>query len=207
MEIIFFAVVAALVLGRLYQVLGQNRGAEPPANRSTNAMPSALKPVSPIDGRPLDDEEADNVVELRPRAYDGPGAAGINAISAIDRSFNPEVFIDGARQAYAMIVTAYGSGDEAALKPLVDQDVFEVYQGVMAQRLADNTPRIEVTRISEAKIVDAELSGKIARIDVAFSADLAEGGDGLRAVDEIWTFERATDSRSPNWLLGAVQTK
>jgi predicted lipid-binding transport protein (Tim44 family) len=42
---------------------------------------------------------------------------------------------------------------------------------------------------------------------VAFSADLAEGGDGLRAVDEIWTFERATDSRSPNWLLGAVQTK
>jgi predicted lipid-binding transport protein (Tim44 family) len=207
MEIIFFAVVAALVLGRLYQVLGQNRGAEPPTNRGANTMSSSLKPVSPVDGRPLDDDGANTVVELRPRAYDGPGAVGINAIGAVDRSFNPETFIDGARQAYAMIVTAYGSGDEAALKPLVDQDVFEVYQGVMAQRRADNAPRIEVTRVSEAKIVDAELTGKIARIDVAFSADLAEGGDGLRAVDEIWTFERATDSRSPNWLLGAVQTK
>jgi predicted lipid-binding transport protein (Tim44 family) len=207
MEIIFFAVVAALVLGRLYQVLGQNRGAEPPANRGVNPMPSSLKPVDPIDGRPLEDDGANTVVELRPRAYDGPGAIGINAIGAVDRSFNPETFIDGARQAYAMIVTAYGSGDEAALKPLVDQDVFEVYQGVMAQRRTDNAPRIEVTRVSEAKIVDAELTGKIARIDVAFSADLAEGGDGLRAVDEIWTFERATDSRSPNWLLGAVQTK
>jgi predicted lipid-binding transport protein (Tim44 family) len=207
MDIIFFAVVAALVLGRLYQVLGQNRGAEPPANRGANPMPSALKPVPPIDGRPLDEDGADNVVELRPRTYDGPGAAGITAIGAIDRSFSPETFIEGARQAYAMIVTAYGSGDEAALKPLVDQDVFEVYQGVMAQRRADNAPKIEVTRLSEAKIVDAELTGKMARIDVAFSADLAEGGDGLRAVDEIWTFERATDSRSPNWLLGAVQTK
>lgn len=207
MEIIFFAVVAALVLGRLYQVLGQNRGAEPPANRGNGGAPSSLSPVDPVSGRPLDGEEASNVVELRPRVYDGPGAEGIAAISAIDRSFSPEGFIEGARQAYAMIVTAYGSGDEAALKPLVDQDVFEVYQGVMAQRRAESASKIEVTRLSEAKIVDAELDGKIARIDVSFSADLAEGGDGLRAVDEIWTFERATDSRSPNWLLGAVQTK
>jgi predicted lipid-binding transport protein (Tim44 family) len=206
MEIIFFAVVAALVLGRLYQVLGQNRGAEPPANRSGGPM-SALNPVSPVDGRPLDSEESDNVVALRPRAYEGPGAQGIMAIQATDRSFNPDVFIEGAKQAYAMIIAAYGSGDEAALKPLVDQDVFEVYQGVMTQRLAENAPKIEVARLSDAKIVDAELDGKIARIDVAFSADLAEGGNGLRAVDEIWTFERATDSRSPNWLLGAVQTK
>jgi predicted lipid-binding transport protein (Tim44 family) len=206
MEIIFFAVVAALVLGRLYQVLGQNRGAEPPANRGQNPV-SSLRPVDTVDGRPLADDDSDNVVALRPRVYDGPGAQGIAAISASDRSFSPEIFIEGARQAYAMIVTAYGSGDETALKPLVDQDVFEVYQGVMAQRRADNAPKIEVARLSEAKIIDAELDGKIARIDVAFSADLAEGGDGLRAVDEIWTFERATDSRSPNWLLGAVQTK
>jgi predicted lipid-binding transport protein (Tim44 family) len=207
MEIIFFAVVAALVLGRLYQVLGQNRGAEPPANRGMTGMSSSLTPNAVRQDADTDDQGDDNVVALRPRAYDGPGATGIAAIQASDRSFNPEIFLEGARQAYAMIVTAYGSGDEAALKPLVDQDVFEVYQGVMAQRLSENAPKIEVARLSEAKIVDAELDGKIARIDVAFSADLAEGGDGLRAVDEIWTFERATDSRSPNWLLGAVQTK
>jgi predicted lipid-binding transport protein (Tim44 family) len=210
MEIIFFAIVAALVLGRLYQVLGQDRGAEPPANRgvSNYVAPLAPKPAEQgDDAGPVAAEAEPNVVALRPRAYDGPGASGITAISAADRTFSPEIFIEGARSAYAMIVTAYGAGDEAALKPLVDQDVFEVYQGAMAQRRSDNAPKIEVARLSDAKIVDAELDGKIARIDVAFSADLAEGGDGLRAVDEIWTFERAIDSRSPNWLLGAVQTK
>jgi predicted lipid-binding transport protein (Tim44 family) len=207
MEIIFFAVVAALVLGRLYQVLGQNRGAEPPANRGITNVSSPISNKTSPDDVEADGEAENNVVALRPRAYDGPGAQGIAAISTLDRSFSPEIFLEGARQAYAMIVTAYGSGDEAALKPLVDQDVFEVYQGVMSQRRADNAPKIEVARLSDAKIVDAELDGKIARIDVSFSADLAEGGDGLRAVDEIWTFERATDSRSPNWLLGAVQTK
>jgi predicted lipid-binding transport protein (Tim44 family) len=207
MEILFFAVVAALVLGRLYQVLGQNRGAEPPANRNVSNLSSPLAQKAAGTDDEIVDNDDDKVIPIRPRVYDGPGAAGITAISAIDRSFSPEIFLEGARQAYSMIVTAYGSGNEAALKELVDQDVFEVYQGVMSQRRAENAAKIEVVRLSEAKIVDAELDGKIARIDVAFSADLAEGGDGLRAADEIWTFERATDSRSPNWLLGAVQTK
>jgi predicted lipid-binding transport protein (Tim44 family) len=77
----------------------------------------------------------------------------------------------------------------------------------MVQRRTDNAPKIEVVRISDAKIVDAELNGKAATIDVAFSADLSDGSDGLRAADEIWTFERNIDSRDPNWLLSAVQTK
>jgi predicted lipid-binding transport protein (Tim44 family) len=77
----------------------------------------------------------------------------------------------------------------------------------MADRQASNAARIEVVRISEAKVVDAELKGKVASIDVAFSADLSEGNDGLRAADEIWTFERNIDARDPNWLLSAVRTK
>lgn len=207
MEIIFFAVVAALVLGRLYQVLGQNRGAEPPPNRQLGGFGDLIPDAQKVD--PASDEggEQNNVIHLKPKAYEGPGAAGISAIMAVNRGFTPETFIDGARQAYAMIVTAYGSGDEATLKPLVDQDVFDAYQAAMTQRQASNAAKIEVVRIGDAKIVDAELNGKVATIDVAFSADLADGSDGLRAADEVWTFERNVDSRDPNWLLSAVQTK
>lgn len=207
MEIIFFAVVAALVLGRLYQVLGQNRGAEPPPNRNIPSYGGNPTDALNTNNDNQADQEDNNVIQLKPRVYDGPGAAGITAISAASKGFSPESFVEGARQAYAMIVTAYGSGDESALKPLVDQDVFEAYQGVMTQRRADNAAKIEVVRISDAKIVDAELNGKTATIDVAFSADLADGSDGLRAADEIWTFERNIDARDPNWLLSAVQTK
>jgi predicted lipid-binding transport protein (Tim44 family) len=208
MEIIFFAVIAALVLGRLYQVLGQNQGAEPPANRSS----SSFAPTEPSDLAVLGDEtgspaEESNVVALKPKLYEGPGADGIVAIAKAQKGFSPEGFIEGARHAYAMIVSAYGSGDEATLKTLVDQDVFEAYQASMEERRSANAPKIEVVRISNAAIVDAALNGKMASIDVAFSADLADGGDGLRGVDEIWTFEREIDSRNPNWLLSAVQTK
>jgi predicted lipid-binding transport protein (Tim44 family) len=206
MEIIFFAVVAALVLGRLYQVLGQNRGAEPPPKRNMSTLVSAQTSVKPSDTTQNDEPES-NVIQLKPKTYDGPGAEGINAIAAAQKGFNPESFLDGARQAYAMIVTAYGSGDETTLKPLVDADVFTAYSAAMAERQASQAPKIEVVRISDASIVDAELKGKLATIDIAFSADLADGSDGLRAADEIWTFERMIDSRNPNWLLSAVQTK
>jgi predicted lipid-binding transport protein (Tim44 family) len=207
MDIIFFAIVAALVLGRLYQVLGQNRGAEPPPNRNTSRFSpennDRLSDADPTSG----EIGSSNVVEMKSSAYDGPGAEGIAAISAAQKGFSPEAFVEASRQAYAMIVTAYGNGDEAALQPLVDRDVFEAYKTSMAERRASNATKIEVLRISDARIVHASLIGKTASIDMAFSADLADGSDGLRAADEIWTFERVIDSRDPNWLLSAVQTK
>ncbi|CAN1497246.1 Tim44-like domain containing protein [Caulobacteraceae bacterium] len=204
MEIVFFAVVAALVLGRLYQVLGQNRGAEPPPMRQPRfGMPETA--AEKADG----DETADDggkVLNFPVREYDGHGAAGLKAIGAAQRGFSSETFLEGAKSAYEMIVTAYGAGDEQTLKDLVDADVFEAYKTSMDERRTAGAAKIEVIRLSDAKIVDAELDGKIARIDVAFSSDLADGGDGLRAADEVWTFERAVDARDPNWLLSAVRT-
>ncbi len=204
MEIVFFAVVAALVLGRLYQVLGQNRGAEPPPMR----QPRFGLPDTPSDKADGDEQpdDAGKVLTFPVREYDGPGAAGLKAIAAAQRGFSAASFLEGAKAAYEMIVTAYGAGDEETLKGLVDADVFEAYKTAMDERRAANAAKIEVIRLSDAKIVEAELDGKIARIDVAFSSDLADGGDGLRAADEVWTFERTVDARDPNWLLSAVRT-
>ncbi|MCA3693405.1 Tim44/TimA family putative adaptor protein [Aquidulcibacter sp.] len=206
MEIVFFAVVAALVLGRLYQVLGQNRGAEPPPMRQPRfGLPDAPADKGDAD-TPASADENGKVLSFPVKEYDGPGAAGLKAIGAAQRGFNAANFLEGAKAAYEMIVTAYGAGDEETLKGLVDADVFEAYKVAMDERRAANAPKIEVIRLSDAKILDAELDGKIARIDVAFSSDLADGGDGLRAADEIWTFERSVDARDPNWLLSAVRT-
>lgn len=204
MEILFFAVVAALVLGRLYQVLGQNRGAEPPPMRQPRfGLPETS--AEKADGEESGDEGG-KVLTFPVRDYDGPAAVGLKAIASAQRGFNAANFLEGAKSAYEMIVTAYGAGEEETLKDLVDADVFEAYKTAMDERRAAGAPKIEVIRLSDARIVEAELDGKIARIDVAFSSDLADGGDGLRAADEVWTFERAVDARDPNWLLSAVRT-
>lgn len=207
LQILFFAVVAALVLARLYQVLGQNRGAEPPPNRQGTFAP----PPQPLERKQLDldlgsagpDDAGDTRVE--PAASPRPGGEGLAAIRAADSSFDPDAFVAGARSAYEMIVTAFGAGDVEALRPLLTPEVHAVYAAEVESRTAAGAKPIEVVRLSESKIVAAELDGKTARIDVAFSSDLADGGDGLRATDETWTFERVVGSRDPNWRLSAVE--
>src|ERR1700721_2414067 len=44
-----------------------------------------------------------------------PAAKGLHAIMAADKNFDARHFIDGARAAYEMIVTAYAEGDRQAL--------------------------------------------------------------------------------------------
>ena len=207
MEILFFAVVAALVLGRLYQVLGQNRGAEPPPlpeareqGHRRSGFPDGRRDEADAQDDMLDEEQpAPEPVEMTELGR------GLNEIMKADRTFDPDAFVDGAKVAYEMIVTSFGSGDKETLLPLLSDEVYTAYVDAIDQRLAEDAAPIEIVRLSETSLVAAELSGMIARVDVKFSADLQDGGDGLRPTDEIWTFERNVKSSDPNWRLSAVE--
>lgn len=207
MEILFFAVVAALVLGRLYQVLGQNRGAAPPPLRERRTD-QTVQSGPPSFGRANQDEglspEHGDAPPAAPQVDASPLGLGLAEISGRDRGFDPDAFLVGASAAYEMIVTAYGRGDEATLRTLVNDEVFSAYQASIAARKEAGAPGIEVVQISESSLRAAEMEGTIARIDVHFSANLQDGGDGLRPTDEVWTFERDTLSRKPDWILVGV---
>ena len=69
--------------------------------------------------------------------------------------------------------------------------------------------------LTGADITDAELDGPRSRITVRFTSDMisalrasngdiVEGSpDAVRQVIDVWTFERDTTSRDPNWKLVA----
>ena len=71
--------------------------------------------------------------------------------------------------------------------------------------------------IDKAELVSAELRGKKASIAVRFVSELISAtrnkagevieGDPkqIREVTEMWTFERDTSSRDPNWKLAATE--
>ncbi|MEM1199568.1 MAG: Tim44/TimA family putative adaptor protein, partial [Pseudomonadota bacterium] len=52
-------------------------------------------------------------------------AETLQAIHEADNSFHPKTFLDGARLAYEMIVTAVADGDSKTLKGLLTKEVFE----------------------------------------------------------------------------------
>lgn len=197
-EFLVLAGIALFVGWRLFITLGQDQG--PPDGRDRTPSPTP----NPTPMTKASTESAD-VVELRP-SFTGPAAAGMEAIYEVDGSFDPRSFMQGARAAYEMIVTAYGRGDREALKPLLDTDVYEAWDAAIAEREVTGAEGLQLLRIRKAEIVDASLdTDGMARVTVHYEAELGDGETTTKA-SEDWTFMRQTSSSDPNWILDDVDT-
>lgn len=190
--ILILSAVAVFVIVRLYSVLGRRVGSE---------RPEAPRPA-PAPAEPAARERA--TPQPVPAPVSGPASGGVNDILRADPSFDPGHFLMGARAAYEMIVGAFASGDREALQGLLTKRVFESYEQAITDREATGGKGPELVRLRSADLADAELDGNIARVDVRFEAELAEGLHGLRDTKERWTFERDVSSRDPNWRLAGV---
>ncbi|MDD9798358.1 MAG: Tim44/TimA family putative adaptor protein [Alphaproteobacteria bacterium] len=144
---------------------------------------------------------------------------GLEAIAAKDKQFNISSFLKGAAQAYQIILLAYASHDRAQLKPLLSQEVFDGFDTAMqAREVAGHKLETNILKLAPPTIHDAELDGRFARITARIEAELTSimrdaDANQLAGTPEtsektvdLWTFERAIDSKSPNWLLVATET-
>lgn len=211
-EIVVLAAVAAIILFRLYTVLGRRTGTErPPRERYGLTGP----------GQP-----GDNVVSLPDRARIAaapadsaadPVAPGLLDIKLADRKFETEHFLSGARGAYEIIVTAFAAGDRVKLRPLLSDEVYAAFDGVIRQH-EEKHEKISFTFVgfSDVKIVHAEMKDRTAEVTVSFAAKYisttskedGEVVDGdpknVREITDVWTFARDTGARDPNWTLIAT---
>ena len=223
---LIFFVAAVIVFLQLRGVLGKRTGNErPPFDPYAGSRRDAKD-------RPQDDG---NVVTLPKRKADGtkdysvvdavaPEGSEINkglrAVRDADQSFNPAEFLEGAKMAYEMIVTAFADGDRKALKNLLSKEVHDGFVSAINEREMRGE-RIESSfvGISKAEFADAEMKGSEANVTLRLvsqliSATLDKDGkviDGDREavteVKDVWTFARDTRSRDPNWKLVATEAE
>jgi predicted lipid-binding transport protein (Tim44 family) len=209
--LVVIAMVAGVILFRLYSVLGRRTGHERP--------PQEFR----LPGGPGKTPAADNVVPLPApqRAIEAqptdPVARGIAAIKLADRNFDQNHFIGGARQAYELIVTAFAANDRTTLKPLLSNEVYAAFDGVMKGR-EERHEKVSFTFVGfkQLSIASAEMKGRMAEITMSFQAQFisattdANGAviDGdpktVRNVTDLWTFARDTRAGDPNWSLVAT---
>jgi predicted lipid-binding transport protein (Tim44 family) len=192
LELIILAALAAVVLFQLYAVLGRRVGRGP--------EDAARAPITPPEPQ-----------RLTPPATEAAGAAtaGVAALRARDPSFDVAAFLQGARQAYQMIVTAFAKGDRAALKPLLSDEVMTGFDAAISQREAEGrTENVDFLHTPRADFEGVNLAGDIAKASVRFLAEFrarSKGPEGETVDDrrtaEIWTFQRNLKSRDPNWTL------
>ena len=146
-----------------------------------------------------------------------PLDAGLTQIRLADPSFDPATFVLGARAAFEMIVGAFAQGDTAALRPLLNDEVYDQFSAAIRERLQHkHTHETTLIAIKSAELVEARMEGRDAIVTVKFvteqvnvTRDEAGGvieGDPNRVatVTDLWTFSRNTRSGNPNWLLVAT---
>jgi len=206
--VVLLAMVALFLALRLYSVLGKRTGHEQqPLARSADdrALPVTL-PRAP--------EPAQAAMPVMNRNIDPRAEQGLRAVIAGESGFDVAQFLNGAQAAYRMTLEAFWKGDEDALADLVEADVLGAFaEAIEQRRAAGQTLDNRLIRIESAKIVDAQVQGRDARITVRFDADIAAitrdadgnviAGSLSDAVEthDVWTFARTLKSGDPNWKL------
>lgn len=202
-QIVIFAVIAAIVLFQLYNVLGKKVGRQPQEDARAAPPPSAAE------------------VAKQP-GLDPATQAAVAGLKARDPSFDPARFLEGARQAYETIVRGYAAGDRAALKPLLTGPVMASFEaGITARETRGETEQVEFLHTPRADLELATAEGDRAVARVRFlaeirsritnaagaSADAARGEPLVeeRRTAEQWTFERTLGASDPNWVLARVE--
>lgn len=218
-EIIIFGMIAAFFVLRLKNTLGKRTGheqeeprtrmrhdsdqrtAQQPANGDDNVI--QLPGTEPVE--PVDDFDPETATPLE---------RSLREVSEADPSFDPRGFVEGARGAYEMIVTAFAQGDKKALKPLLAPKVLQNFSAAIDQRKSDGlTQETELVGFNRSEIIEAEMVGRNAEVTVKFEAEMISvtrdgageivGGNAedVTQITDIWTFSKDTRSRNPNWEL------
>jgi len=223
--------LAIVILFRLRSVLGTRTGNErSPIDRQKQAEIAKtakdedgsvvqMRP-RPVEAAPVDDERRARKLAAEIEQFshgDAKVAEGLKAIADADGTFGPKSFMEGAKAAYEMIVTAFAQGDRATLKNLLDKDVFDGFAGAISAREAAGQ-KIDFTFVGlpKVEISEAELDKRAAQVTVRFHAEvvsatrdkdgqLIEGNaDQVQSIADEWTFARSPKSRDPNWKLVAT---
>ena len=228
--------LAIVVLFRLRQVLGTRTGRErTPLQRQNEAAAKAgIKPG--------DKPGEENVVQMRPRPVepqtnedverqkrkldaeiiqfahgDEKLEAGLKAVVEADSTFTPKSFLEGAKAAYEMVVTAFAQGDRQTLKNLLEKDVYDGFERAIKDREAAGR-KIDFTFVGlpKVEISEAELDKRNANVTIRFHAEVVSATrdkDGaliegnateVTNIADEWTFARSPKSRDPNWKLVAT---
>ncbi len=217
------AALAGFIIWRLRGVLGRREGHEQPTTLDQRRG-GRRQGGHPNGG------SGDNVLRMPGAANDAAAggfshiapdgselAQGLTEIQLADRHFNVDGFIEGARGAYEMIVTAFATGDRHALRPLLSDEVYEDFEGALLSRESEGkTVESTFIGINDVKIAAAEMRGRMAELTLRIVSELislTKNADGIviegdpstvRKVTDIWTFARDTSSANPNWLLIAT---
>lgn len=221
-DLVLYAVIAVGLVLWLRSVLGTRHGDER-SRPNPFAAPAegGPRPASASMGAAAAQEapESDRISELMRltagRTVIAPGAeAGLREMARADRDFDIDHFLQGAQDAFVMIVEAFAKGDRETISGLLAPDVRASFLREMDGREDRGETHItDIHALRRVEILGAEVRGRQARVTLRFTADetilvrdrdgklLSGNPDRVVEVVDIWVFGRDVKDRDPTWFL------
>jgi len=208
-QLLVLAGIAIFLILRLRSVLGTREGFEKPKVVDETSQRPTLEV---IEGGP-DHDIVDHIAE------GSDAAKALAAMKRVDPSFSVSDFLTGARSAYEMILMGFERGDLASIKPFISEEVYDVFEQVVADRDAQGlTVKADFAGLSELVLQDAEFDedtkegevtvrfvGEMAYVVENAAGEIVEGAaNTLKKQKDVWTFARDLSSNDPNWFLVAT---
>ena len=181
-DIIIFAVIAVFIIYRLRSVLGKRTGFQ----KNINQQEFVKKETTPDELKIPQLKENEQKLE---------------AVYKKVNSFNHKEFLEGAKKAFEIIITAFNKGDKGTLKNLVSKDVYNAFEGAINS--GSNNPNSQFYSLVIDGVEDAKVEGGIISIAVNFTSEqiLSDNEDSIVKNKDTWVFEKPESSTGPAWLL------
>lgn len=208
-EIVILAMVAAFVGLQLIRVLGRRAEHDEQPRLEPKGDTPRVQVTDLTERQPQATVQRTLVPGITPAIE-----RALKEIALADKRFDISAFVEGAKGAYRMVLEAFWKGDKETLAKLCDPAVLGTFaDAIDARDAAGEKLDNRLVRITDATIVAATVENGLARVTVRFTADIAAvtrnaNGDPIAgsmtdAIEarDMWTFARAANAATPDWLL------
>ena len=181
-DIIIFAVIAVFIIYRLRNVLGKRTGFQKKSDQEQF-----------VEKQPTQKES--KIPQLKENEQK------LNVVYKNVNSFDHKVFLDGAKKAFEIIITAFNMGDKGALKGLVSKEVYDAFERAIND--GSNNPNSQFYSLIIDGVDDAKVeSGKIT-ISVNFISEqiLSDNEEDIVKNKDTWVFEKPENPNVLAWTL------
>lgn len=217
-EFVFLIGVTIFVFMRLHAVLGQRTGHE--KNRQSPFDVRADEAVTTKEKIAV--LAADRVQRVRKKPAvaipdDHPCVEALKKLQQTDKTFEYHKFLEGAQVAFSMIFEAFQEGHKDTLKKMVSKPLLMVFEKSMKSRDVKNADHMtRILGFDSVKIQDVSFQKFSVTLTVRYETqqktflgamDAHDTESRTENVVDIWSFQKDTRSRNPNWTLVGTQTE
>jgi predicted lipid-binding transport protein (Tim44 family) len=223
-DLLLYIIIAVVLVLWLRNTIGSRHGSEQDRSDILNQIRERQEKQANADSGKIIDitdrvqslDKMDETKLLEGLTIEGGSETNQEILAFIksDYSFDPKAFINGAKEAFPMIVEAFAKGDLKTLKMLLSEGVYTAFeQAIEERKIKGETITTDVHAVKECRIMGIKKINYMTFIKLRFIAEetvvtkdrdgniISGHPDKIIAMNDVWTFGRENRSSDPTWYL------